>query len=240
MMEMDLRRDIQLLVSIAKADAAVSVSRSELDRIPARIAEVDKKLAAIAAREAGAVEGLEDLKKRHRALEQALQDNEAQITKYKNQQMQVKTNKEYQAIIAEIGGLQKDIDKKEEELLELMDAIEIKTAENKGTLAGIAEERAVLEKEKMRLEQRADELRSTVERTGSERPKLLKEVSDPIQKRYARLLKTYGDVAVTTMDGESCGGCHTRLPPQVINEIKKNNQLIACEGCGRILVYYVD
>ena len=77
-------------------------------------------------------------------------------------------------------------------------------------------------------------------RLEAEKPKLLSEVDNGLRRKYQRLLDKYGDVAVTRVEGETCGGWHTQLPPQLVVEVRKNDQLITCQSCGRILIYYAD
>ena len=56
---------------------------------------------------------------------------------------------------------------------------------------------------------------------------------------YKRLRKGKNGLAVSTVNPvkHSCQGCHKRLPPQKVQEVRKNNDIIFCENCGRILVW---
>jgi predicted nucleic acid-binding Zn-ribbon protein len=236
----DLSRDISLLVQIARVDAALHEHTVELSQLPARIAAVDRRLAAYEDQASKVTGSLEDMKSERRALEQGLQDDEARVAKFKNDLMSVKSNKEYTAVQKEIAQKQEEIGQKEERLLELMDAIEEREASAGTEVGEIGSKRDEAATEKKVLEERREELQAEVNRLESEKPKLLAEVEDVLRRKYQRLLDKHGDVAVTRVEGETCGGCHTQLPPQLVVEVRKNDQLITCQSCGRILVYYAD
>ena len=83
------------------------------------------------------------------------------------------------------------------------------------------------------------ELEGEIKRLEGEKPKYLNELEAGLAKRYVRLSKALQGLAVTTVvAGDSCGGCGTRIPPQVVVEVRKNEQIVTCEACGRILVFY--
>ena len=75
-------------------------------------------------------------------------------------------------------------------------------------------------------------------RIEAEKPKILIELNPLLKKRYDRILAKMHDFAVTHVDDEICQGCFSRVPPQLALEVKKNDQIIACQACGRILVHY--
>ncbi len=235
---MDLRREVHLLISIAKLDATISKYRIEMDALPALIERVGRSMRRTVSNEEQAVAHFEEMKKERRNLERSLEDEGVLIQKYRTQLMSVKTNKEYQAMSKEIETLAKDIDDKEEKLLILMDEIENQEKENDDYLLKIKHERAELEKQKAEMEQRLAFLQSETENLRKEKPKFLDELDPQLKRRYERIIDKLGDFAVTHVEGEVCQGCFATIPPQTVNEVKKNDRIITCEACGRILVYY--
>jgi predicted nucleic acid-binding Zn-ribbon protein len=234
----DLRREVHLLISIAKLDASISKYRIELDTLPAQIERVGKSIRKMESNEKQAIEHFEEMKKERRQLEQSLEDEGILIQRYKTQLMSIKTNKEYQAMSKEIDTLTKDIDEKEEKLLILMDEVENQEKENKEYIGKINEERAGLEKKKAEMEERLVFLQSEIVNLDDEKPKFLEELDPQLKRRYTRIIDKLGDFAVTHVVGEVCQGCFATIPPQTVNEVKKNDRIITCETCGRILVYY--
>jgi predicted nucleic acid-binding Zn-ribbon protein len=236
----DLVHDIHLLVSIAKADAIVARNTNELASIPAASQLVTNKLEKLSADESAAVSELEALNKERRVLDTALEDHASAIVKSKNQLAVVKTNKEYTAALKEIETLEGEIDGKEGRVLELMDEVDAAEEKSQSMLALVAGTRSQLEAKKAELDGRESQLTAEVEKLRGEKPKLISEIDEDIRKKYERLLKRYGDQGVTTVQDQFCGGCGTELPPQVVVEVKTNTQLMNCQGCGRILIYYTD
>jgi predicted nucleic acid-binding Zn-ribbon protein len=236
----DLREDINVLAAIAKIDKTTRDCRTELDHIPGLIAGIEKKLALLETTRIKAQDRYEAMNKERRRLEKALQDNEELINKYKNQLFAIKKNKEYQAMLKEIETLEAGIDAKEERLLELMDELDTGGEEHEVELKKISQEEALYAKEKETLEERARSLETKIAALEAKKPGLLKSVNPALQKKYERLLNNLGTLPIARIEGDSCGGCRERQPPQLVHEVNKNEKIIACEGCGRILVYYPD
>jgi len=232
----DPRRENFLLRSIARTDASVRDLEMERQQMPRRVAEVERKLAKIDADEAAALERLEAIKKERRALEQSLQDDEAQLKRYKAQLMQVGSNKEYTAMLHEISAVEKKIDQEEERLLALMDEVETASAASKETVAVFHEQRGVATAEKQAIETRATAIATELTRLRQEKPKFLAELEVGTRKRYERLLARHGDAGVVRLAEGHCGGCGTQIPPQVDVEVRQGDQIITCQSCGRILV----
>ncbi|UCG53087.1 MAG: hypothetical protein JSW58_05910 [Candidatus Latescibacterota bacterium] len=234
----DLRRELHLLISIAKLDGDLNACRTELALLPAKIEEVNKSVAVIDKAMSEAAAHFEDMKKERRSLERMLDDHTEKIKKLRTQLMEVKTNKEYTAMLQEIEHLEKGIDDKEERLLILMDELDQQSARNRGFTSENEEKRKHLLTEKTNLENRTKALGETVKRLEAEKPKILAELDPLTKKRYDRILAKLGDFAVAHVEADICHGCFSRIPPQTALEVKKNDQIITCEVCGRILVFY--
>lgn len=236
----DLTRDISLLVQIARIDAALNDHRIELDHLPGRIAAAERQLAELDAAKEKAEGAMEQMGKERRVLEQGLQDDEAKIVKFKTDLMSVGSNKEYTAVLKEISTMEEEIGQKEERLLELMYAMEEGSEKNEAEVKDLAAKRAAVATEKKSLEERVAFLEADSKKLEAEKPKLLLEVQPSLQRKYERLTENLGGVAVTRVEGESCGGCHAQLPPQLVVEVRQNDRLITCQSCGRILIHYAD
>jgi predicted nucleic acid-binding Zn-ribbon protein len=234
----DVERSVHVLASIARLDVTARDRRAELAKIPVRVGKVDRQLAELAAREEKAVAKFENTKKERKQIETDIEDLQEKIKKSKTKLTEVKTNHEYTAALKEIETFESEIDAREERLLELMDLQESIEATHSEDMAKIASERAQLETEKGGQLDRQASLEADVKDAVEEKPKLLHELDDNVRRQYDRLMSRYGDVAVVPCRGEHCGGCGTQVPPQVAVEVKANRELINCQGCGRLLVYY--
>jgi hypothetical protein len=223
---------------IAKIDGELNARRSELDTIPQRIQKLQRELDRVERSEKEAVEHFEAMKKERRQLEASIEDREERIKKYKTQLMSVKTNREYKALLEEIALEEKKKDEEEEKLLLLMDEIDAQEKENAQFLERAGDRKAKLRGEIETLQARQVQLEREAAELEAKKPGILKELDEQLRKRYERILAKLGDFAVTRVEGEVCQGCFSRIPPQTAVEVRKNNQIITCETCGRILVHY--
>jgi predicted nucleic acid-binding Zn-ribbon protein len=234
----DLRREIHLLVTVAKLDAELNACRTESAHLPGKIEAIDNKLNAIERALTEADAHLDAMKRERRTLEQRVQDGSEKVKKLKVQLMEIKTNKEYQAMLHEISHMEKGIDEDEEKLLIIMDELEQQGAQTGSFRKQKEDEKRTLVLEKSEHQKRLDHLREKMKRLEGEKPKVLVELDPQLRRRYDRILSKLHDFAVTHIESEICQGCHTRIPPQTALEVRKNDQVITCQVCGRILVHY--
>lgn len=163
----------------------------------------------------------------------ALKEN---IEKYKSQQFQVKTNKQYDALTREIDTAQEKITKLQKE----MESLEGKVQIAKQDLEKMGPEIDALAKE---LEERSAELELVDKeheeeelKLKHEREKYVVRIDKSDIRTYERIRAAKDGRAVVPVRRNACGGCFKRVPPQTILELRKNSRILQCEHCGRILV----
>ena len=158
------------------------------------------------------------------------------IEKYKEQQFQIKTNKQYDALTREIDLSQEHVKTLEKE----METIEGKAANAKADLETLAPELQDLQKELKERQAELDHVNKEHEeeelKLKHEREKLIVRIDKNDVKSYERIRKALGGKAVVGVRRNACGGCFKRVPPQVSVELRKNSRLMTCENCGRLLV----
>ncbi len=235
----EVHRDLFVLVSIAKIDASLHAKRLELSALPRQVDKIAKSLEEIEAKEKESKGNVEEMAKERRVLEQELDDNAEKVKRFQVQLMEVKTNKEYTAMLHEIEHIEKDTEAKEERLLVLMDEFDQEEEQSNSLLEVGKKQRAGLEQQQSQLEDRIKSLEADVQKLESEKPKILAELDPRLKSKYDRILAKLHDFAVTHIVDETCQGCFTRIPPQSAVEVKRNERIILCEACGRILIYYV-
>ena len=160
----------------------------------------------------------------------------AKIEKYKSQQFQVKTNKQYDTLAREIDYSQEKITKlqKEMESLEGKAALAKEDAEKlKSEIETLQEEFTDRKKElaTVNKEHEDEELK-----LHHQREKIVSRISKADCQMYERIRKAKEGHAVVPVQRNSCGGCFNRVTPQRVLELRKNSSLITCERCGRILI----
>jgi uncharacterized protein len=158
------------------------------------------------------------------------------IEKYKEQQFQIKTNKQYDALTREIDLSQERITTLEKE----MESVEGKTTIAKSDLEAVLPELDELKKELKERQAELDHVNKEHEdeelKLKHEREKLTVRIEKGDLKQYERIRKALGGKAVVPVRRNACGGCFKRVPPQVAVELRKNSKVMMCEHCGRMLV----
>ncbi|MFC5191089.1 zinc ribbon domain-containing protein [Algoriphagus aquatilis] len=184
------------------------------------------------------IEAFEDDIKRYK---ENIKESEKLIKKYQEQQMNVRNNREYDAITKE---------------LELQD-LEIQVSKKKISEAGVKidskkadlEELSNLMKDRQKdLDLKKDELSTIVAESESEESKLRAEKEKAAKKVEDRLIKSYTKIRANAKNGlavvmvkrGACGGCFNTVPPQRQADIREKKKLIVCEHCGRILAGVED
>jgi hypothetical protein len=228
--------DLDGLIRLQSVESDLRRTDGDLARIPAQKAELEARLSAERGRLDALKGSLDTSQKTRKREEGALQDLEGKRSKYKGQLMEVKTNKEYTAMLHEIEGVERDIRSREDQILTEMESAE--------TLAGdLKKEEEVFRKEEARhkqdvaaLEGQHRELTARRERLAAEREQVAGTISPDVRELFQRVAKLRGVAVASARDGR-CQECHLLLRLQMYSELKRNDAITQCPQCNRILYY---
>lgn len=137
----------------------------------------------------------------------------------------------------EIEALKADNSLLEEAILKEFDAIEAAAKERQAQQRRLAEVQERLTQERQRIEGELSAIGEQVARLERQRQTLLPDVPPKALSLYERILRIREGIALVPLLNDACGGCHRRLPPQVINLVHLNTDLVTCEACNRILYF---
>jgi predicted nucleic acid-binding Zn-ribbon protein len=160
---------------------------------------------------------------------------ESKISKYREQMLSVKTNEEYKALQKEIEHTQTAIRKVEDSILALMMAAESSQQEIRTAEARLKEDQQRVNQERRELEGDHQKDVSAMQSCMTERKELENQISGDLLPRYERVRKFRGGIGISAARDYVCEVCKVRIRPQVFQEIRKNDQIIACDACQRIL-----
>jgi predicted nucleic acid-binding Zn-ribbon protein len=219
-----------------------------------KIARVQQELAHIAperetlrARAAATQSQLDAAKNRvkvteaeRKRLEVDVEEKKTQIEKYANQQLQTRKNEEYRALAHEIDGCKADINKIEDQEIELMEQAEAAQKEVARATVDMNEAKKLADGQIAQLDQREENLQQELAGLQSGRAEIAAAVDEAGRARYERLLKSKGDNVVVGVDHGACGGCHMKLPAQILVNCRAQKEIVSCNSCGRILYYTRD
>jgi predicted nucleic acid-binding Zn-ribbon protein len=173
-------------------------------------------------------------------LELDVETKKQQIEKYANQQLQTRKNEEYRALAHEIETCKADITKIEDQEIVLMEQAELAQKEA-GRLSREADEiKKLAEGQIAQLNQREENLKKELAELQRGRVELAAAVDETVCQRYERLFKSKGENVVVGVQHGVCGGCHMKLPAQILVMCQAHQELVSCTNCGRILYYTRD
>jgi uncharacterized protein len=232
-----MNSDLKQLIRLQSIDTSIQELRGRIDKFPGISKALDEKLRSSQA----VLEATKDKNKNNQTnrkkLETEITTIEAKISKYRDQMLSVKTNEEYRALQHEIEHAQKAIRKIEDDILNLMQEAETAQTDIKAAEARLKEDQQKVNVERSALQEENKRDMSALDSYLKERREIEAAVSSDLIPRYERVKKHRGGVAVGPARDYVCELCQVRIRPQVFQEIRKNDQIIACDACQRILYF---
>ncbi len=228
---------LTVLIELQALDSAIDAARKRLTEIPAlEKAGSQHVVAATAALNAAKATAAESAAAR-KLVEKDVASIDARLSKFEDHKAAVKTNDEFHALQREMVVSQEQKGVLEEKVLEYMmeaDTLAAKVKEAESVLAAANKELAAMKathaSEKAALEAQVAGL--VAERTAK-----APSVDKPTFAKYEQLLKGRRGVAIARMEGELCTACHIAMRPAVAARVRKNEELLTCDNCQRILYY---
>jgi predicted nucleic acid-binding Zn-ribbon protein len=230
--------DLQRLIDLQRLETTIAEARAAIAAHPQRLAEADAQLAAATQVLDAARSRLKDNQDARRALEKDVALYQGRLSKFRDQQSAVKTNKEYQALGHEIETAQRDLGGVEEKVIERMVEADVIAADVKQAETMFAARRLEIEAEKKRLNEDLAAVEASLNAATEARTALLAQMEPRLVATFEQVARARKGIAVTlaTRDG-LCSVCHVRLRPQVFQQIRHNDSIVQCDSCQRILYY---
>jgi uncharacterized protein len=234
-----LNEQLKRLIALQEVDAKIYSITRTINAFPSKIAEIELPFRESQAAFDLIKQQLESLERKKRDKESALEDLNDKIRKLKSRTSEIKTNKEYQALLNEIESVEKDRSALEDDILVIMEEMESASKQTP-----IEEAKYKMNKEKI------DLLRKNIEQEKLEAEKeiqVLMEarsgITDTIEKeiydQYRDLIDIHTVHVVVEAKDEICQGCNMNIPPQLFVELKRNEDIVHCPQCRRI-IYFID
>jgi predicted nucleic acid-binding Zn-ribbon protein len=232
-----LHADLQHLIKLQDLDLAVERLRHRIADLPGARAAIDAGLAERTAALDAVKERIAANGSARREIEKDLAAVQGRLSKYKDQLMEVKTNKEYQAMQHEIATAEGNVRAQEDRLLDRMEEAETLAAELKTAEAALKAATSEAGAARRQLDDEAGALEAEIARDVAERTTVAALVSAPALSLFEHVSKHRRGVALSEARDGHCTQCHVRLRPQVFNDVRRNDGLIQCESCSRILYF---
>jgi hypothetical protein len=181
--------------------------------------------------------GLEGLNKLHKEKESELKQGQEKLRKARERLQEVKTNKEYQAMLTEIETLEKGSGRIEEEILVLYDRIDERKVSLKSIEKDFEQYRGGYEAQRKKIDEELASIDGELVDQKKKFEALVPGLKPDLRRRYEMIKGRRNGIAVVSARGAICSGCNMNLPPQLYNELKRSEELIYCPNCNRILYW---
>ncbi len=232
-----LLEQIEFLASLQIVDQEIrekeGTKRMHLAQIELREKEIEAKRAELGILKVD----WEEQDKLGKEKEQALQEESRKTMEKRMRMNRIKNIKELQALQREIDQIKQGNSQLEEELLAVMEVLETEGAVQQQREAELKELEEGWNGRREEFEAEIAEIERTVAESSRVRTEIAAQLSGDLMGQYELIFARRGGKAVVAVSEGICEGCHMNIPPQLWNEIIRNDKLILCPNCHRILYY---
>ena len=223
------------LVGLQEKDNEINDLKKSLEMIPGQIASGQKELEGKRGKMNALQAEIDSLKKQRGQLEQDAKTEADHMAKTKTKLPTVKTNKEYTAILHETDAIKAKISEIEDKELEIMELLEAKEQEIPGLEAEFKGEEDQFKQYKQQKETEQARAQKELEDAEAQRAALAQDIDPKFVKHYDKIRNARDNLAVVSVKGETCQGCHQNLQPQVALEVRTGVKVHQCQSCDRFL-----
>ena len=229
---------LKTLIDLQGVDTRIAAHEAEAARLPKEIAAIHAEIETAKKDMDAGKARLDAAKKDQRTREKDLEVVQAKRSKTEGRLYEVKTNKEYSAVLAEIEEIKQEKGRVEEEILVLMESQERLTADIKDAEGRYKTRETQGKQEETALQEKLRAVEADLALVRTERAELARQLPAPVLADYDKLLKARGGLALAqVVKPNLCGGCRMTVTPQRLQELRAQSALLPCESCGRYLYW---
>lgn len=229
--------DLERLIQLQEIESKAAVANKAIADAPGRIAALESLLQSATTALAAAKQSLADNQATRRSIDKDLIAAQQRLEKYKEQIMAVKTNEQLHAMQHQMKAVEEEIGQHEERVLVNMMAADEINASIKKAEAALKAAQAKMAAERGVIEGEVTTNQAIVAECAAARAKIVAALENKgVIDTFQRIAKVRG-TAVARAEGERCTVCQVRLRPAVFAEVRKNDTIVQCESCNRILYY---
>ncbi len=237
MNEMTIEDKLKALNALQKISSELDKIKTLRGELPLEVQDLEDEIVGLQTRVNNYSEEIKQMEESISAMKLKKEEALALVNKYKEQQENVRNNREYDNLSKEIEFQELEIELADKKTKEFTFAIKNKNEEKEKAMALIADK-------KLNLDQKKAELDEIIAETKEQEVKLREEAKATEATIEPRLLTAFkrirknahNGLAVVTIERNACGGCFNRIPPQRQLDIRMAKKIIVCEYCGRILI----
>ncbi len=234
-----MKEQLLLLVQLQECDSQLVKIFGKKKTLPDKIDKLDEAFRIFQKEIEHNKRKFDEVKVRHVECENKIKKINEGMIKTKERLLEVKNNKEYQAMLKENETAEVMRGDVETSIIAILDELEKLSVLVKKDQAILDEQRKKYEEEKRLIEADLDSVDADFVSWEQKRIELKGKVPSDLLARYERIKKSNNGVGVISVWKATCNGCHMNIPPQLYNELQKTSELISCPNCHRIM-YFQD
>ena len=235
--ELSIEQKLTNLYRLQQIESQIDRIRIIRGELPLEVQDLEDEIAGLETRIDNYIQQIAEYEQKILEKKNIIKDCQALIKKYEDQQMNVRNNREYDALSKEIEYQQLEIQLANKRINEFTNELNHLKEE-------IEKAQKLVEENKSELEIKRSELADIIAETEKEEKELLQKaekcrklIEDRLLLAYTRIRKNARNgLAVVHVERDACGGCFNKIPPQHQLDIRMHKKIIVCEYCGRILV----
>jgi uncharacterized protein len=227
--------DLRNLIALQDIDTKIVTLKKQISEIPEKASACREEFQKLGRAHRERVDLSHELAKQRRARENEVEMMRSKLSRFKDQLMAVKTNKEYTAMLHEIQGAETQIHDAEDGILEIMEQMESLESNLGREEKELKVKQAELEALISRLEADAPRLEAEVTALLEAKAALEGSIESDLLGRYRRIAEARRGVALAEAKDELCSACHVRIRPQVFADLIRTEEIHVCDSCSRIL-----
>jgi len=233
-----LQNTLRLLIELQEIEKKVRALAEQKARAPIQIAMMQEEESKAEGRLAEKEEMFKSAQRLRRELESEVEELEGRKNKSKQRLLEIKSNKEYQATLKEIDDIEDLIRRREDQIIEQMEVAESLANDIREHERLLSEAHKRLEQEGAQLEKEAAKADTLIASLEEEKERLKPQIPAEMWQKYQLLSANRGGVALAPVTQATCQVCNMNLPPQLFIDLQKNEKMMHCPNCQRI-IYWV-
>jgi predicted nucleic acid-binding Zn-ribbon protein len=229
--------EIEALWALQALDESAAALSVQLGRHAAERKLLEERLRAERTHLDGYKTRIADLQKKRRDIEREIETLVGDERKFQSQLPMVKKNEEYQALLHEISGVKRKRSDRETDLLVMMEDEDRAAGERPAFERALASAESESAERGRAIDANEQGERERLAQLDAERGEWMAKLPPATRARYERIRASLGGRAVVAISKGACGGCYRGASPQMLQEAKRGDRVLLCDGCGRMLIW---
>jgi predicted nucleic acid-binding Zn-ribbon protein len=230
-----LKPELAILIRLQGIDLELRKINEEKSSVPKHLEDLQEHLSSKEAELKELNERITEIQKRKVDVEDEFELENVRLGKSQKKLFSLKTNREYQALQKEINETKKANAAREDEILTIMEETNSLQEEIKGKKQQVKQDRKEIKAEQKRIKELQARLNAKIAALTEDREAVSKDISPDLLAKYDFLKDRRDCVAVAAVTDGVCSACNMNIPPQLYNELLRDEKILTCPSCQRLI-----